>query len=87
MPDGSEVQVIVPDAVGQTASFADRYAAYIGAADDLPADLATNLDHYDHGHLAGARPPLLRPCRTGWNTTGQRRPVLRFLLHRLRFCV
>ena len=39
----------VPDAPAN-GSFADRYAAYIGAADDLPADLAQNLDHYVHGH-------------------------------------
>jgi len=50
LPDGSEVQVIVSDALAKPASFADRYAAYIGAADDLPADLAANLDHYVHGH-------------------------------------
>ena len=48
LPDGAEVQLIVPDPVSQP-SFADRYAAYIGAADDLPADLAANLDHYVHG--------------------------------------
>jgi hypothetical protein len=46
LADGVEVHLTVPDA----ASFADRYAAYIGAADDLPADLAANLDHYVHGH-------------------------------------
>lgn len=45
LPDGLEVQLIVPDA----SSFAERYAAYIGAADDLPSDLAENLDHYVHG--------------------------------------
>ena len=59
LPDGSEVQLTVPDvALAQplprlsevaTASFAERYAAYVGAADDLPADLAENLDHYAHG--------------------------------------
>jgi len=50
LPDGAEVQLIVPDSVVQPTSFADRYAAYIGAADDLPGDLAANLDHYVHGH-------------------------------------
>jgi hypothetical protein len=50
LPDGAEVQLILPDEVAQDSSFADRYAAYIGAADDLPADLAANLDHYVHGH-------------------------------------
>ena len=46
LPDGLEVQLTVPDST----SFAERYAAYIGAADDLPSDLAENLDHYVHGH-------------------------------------
>ena len=45
LPEGLEVQLTVPDA----ASFAERYAAYIGAADDLPSDLAENVDHYVHG--------------------------------------
>jgi hypothetical protein len=45
LPDGTELQLIVPD----SPSFAERYAAYIGVADDLPADLAENLDHYVHG--------------------------------------
>jgi hypothetical protein len=49
LPDGVEVQLIVPDSAAEP-SFAERYAAYIGAADDLPADLAANLDHYVHGH-------------------------------------
>jgi hypothetical protein len=48
LPDGAEVQLTVPDSAVTTA-FADRYARYIGAADDLPADLAANLDHYVHG--------------------------------------
>jgi hypothetical protein len=46
LPEGLEVQLTVPD----SASFAERYAGYIGAADDLPSDLAENLDHYVHGH-------------------------------------
>lgn len=48
LPDGAEVQLTVPDAPAN-GSFADRYAAYIGVATDLPADLAQNLDHYVHG--------------------------------------
>jgi hypothetical protein len=48
LPNGLEVQLIVPDSASPP-SFADRYAAYIGAADDLPSDLAENLDHYVHG--------------------------------------
>jgi hypothetical protein len=49
LPDGAEVRLTIPDSLAP-ASFAERYAAYIGVADDLPADLATNLDHYVHGH-------------------------------------
>ena len=49
LPDGLEVQLIVPDSASSP-SFAERYAAYIGAADDLPSDLAENLDLYVHGH-------------------------------------
>ena len=49
LPDGLEVQLIVPD-MASLPSFAERYAAYIGAADDLPSDLAENLDLYVHGH-------------------------------------
>ena len=49
LPDGAEVRLTIPDSPSQ-ASFAERYAAYIGIADDLPSDLAANLDHYVHGH-------------------------------------
>ncbi len=49
LPDGTEVQLTIPDSLAPP-SFAERYAAYIGAAEDLPADLAANLDHYLHGH-------------------------------------
>lgn len=48
LPDGAEVQLTIPESA-LNGSFADRYAAYIGAADDLPPDLAENLDHYVHG--------------------------------------
>jgi hypothetical protein len=49
VPDGTEIQLTIPDTSAQP-SFAERYASYIGMADDLPADLASNLDHYLHGH-------------------------------------
>jgi hypothetical protein len=49
LPDGAEVRLTIPDEAGQ-ASFAERYAGYIGVVDDLPPDLAANLDHYVHGH-------------------------------------
>ena len=49
LPDGLRVELRVPD--GEAAnSFAERYAQYIEAADDLPSGLAENLDHYIHGH-------------------------------------
>ena len=31
-------------------SLLDALKEFDGMADDLPADLATNLDHYVHGH-------------------------------------
>ena len=49
LPEGLQVVLTVPDAAAAP-SFAERYAAYIGAAEDLPADLAANLDHYVHGN-------------------------------------
>ena len=48
LPEGLQVVLTVPDS-GTEPSFAERYAAYIGAAEDLPADLAANLDQYVHG--------------------------------------
>ena len=49
LSDGAEVLLTIPDSVAQP-SFAERYAAYIGVAADLPPDLASNVDHYVHGH-------------------------------------
>ncbi len=43
LPDGTQVRVEPRTTV------ADRLAAFIGIADDLPADLARNHDHYLHG--------------------------------------
>jgi len=48
LPDGTEVEVSVPDATDTQGTFADRYKKFIGVATDLPADLAANLDHYVH---------------------------------------
>lgn len=48
LPDGTEVQLVVPETTIDP-SFVDGYSTYIGA-DDLPSDLAQNLDHYVHGH-------------------------------------
>ena len=48
LPEGTEVRV---EALASGArNLAERYARLIGIADDLPADLAENLDHYVHGH-------------------------------------
>ncbi len=51
LPEGTEVFLDVPDAPPSAPAklFADRYAKYIGDADDLPTDLSENLDHYVHG--------------------------------------
>jgi hypothetical protein len=48
LPDGTKVQ-IVPAASPAPKSLAERFQNIIGAADDLPADLAENHDHYLHG--------------------------------------
>lgn len=34
----------------EDAPLLDAFKEFDGMADDLPADLATNLDHYVHGH-------------------------------------
>jgi hypothetical protein len=49
LPDGAKVELTVPGEVAPS-SFAERYAAYVGIADDLPSDFAENLDLYVHGH-------------------------------------
>ena len=49
LPEGAQVQLILPEPAAG-GSFAERYAAYLGAAADLPTDLAANVDHYVHGH-------------------------------------
>ena len=48
LPDGTEAQVILPDAPARQ-SLADHLAEFIGAAKGLPADMAENVDHYAHG--------------------------------------
>ena len=47
LPDGTKVTVEPAESLRQ--SFAERYAEFIGVADDLPRDLAINHDHYLHG--------------------------------------
>jgi hypothetical protein len=47
LPEGTEVRIEPISPGGR--NLAERYAGLIGIADDLPADLAKNLDHYVHG--------------------------------------
>ncbi len=52
VPDGTRVEITLPEAKPQVKggkSVAQRYAKLAGLADDMPADLARNLDHYVHG--------------------------------------
>ena len=48
LPDGTEVEMHIQESVAAKGSFADRFKDFMGTADDLPADLAANLDHYLH---------------------------------------
>ena len=48
LPDGTEVRIETEAPAGR--SVAERYATLAGAAEDMPPDLARNLDHYIHGH-------------------------------------
>jgi hypothetical protein len=51
LPEGAELDVSYHASRPITnTTFADRYKQFIGMADDLPTDLAENLDHYLHGH-------------------------------------
>jgi len=48
LPDGTAVRI---EPIGpERRNLTERYAGLIGIADDLPEDLAKNLDHYIHGH-------------------------------------
>jgi hypothetical protein len=48
LPEGTEVRV-EPVSSRSAKSLAQRFADVIGAATDLPDDLAMNHDHYLHG--------------------------------------
>jgi hypothetical protein len=52
LPEGAEVEVhfVSENAPAPRESFAERYKEFMGIVDDLPSDLAANLDHYLHGH-------------------------------------
>ncbi len=47
LPDGTMVHIEAEPPARR--SVADRYAKLAGIANDVPADLARNLDHYIHG--------------------------------------
>lgn len=47
VPNGTEVRVEIVSTQGKT--LAERFANIIGAATDLPSDLAAQHDHYLHG--------------------------------------
>lgn len=52
VPDGTRLEITLPDERAVAAprrTLAERYAKFVGLADDLPADMAKNLDHYLHG--------------------------------------
>ncbi len=52
-PDGVAVlieAIATPDSPPGEKSLADTLLEFSGIADDLPADLARNHDHYLHGH-------------------------------------
>jgi hypothetical protein len=50
LPDGTTVRVDTVEAESSRAGSKARFSEFIGMADDLPSDLAENLDHYLHGH-------------------------------------
>jgi hypothetical protein len=51
LADGTTVRVdtVEAESASRLASNA-KFSEFIGMADDLPSDLAENLDHYLHGH-------------------------------------
>jgi hypothetical protein len=50
VPDGTKVEITLPEEAPHRANVAERYAKLAGLAEDMPEDLARNLDHYVHGH-------------------------------------
>lgn len=57
VPDGTRLEITLPAesnapetaASAPRRTLAERYAKFVGLADDMPTDLARNLDHYIHG--------------------------------------
>jgi hypothetical protein len=51
MPDGAKVELTLPEVEPSPKRVSQRYAKLAGLADDMPTDLARNLDRYFHGHI------------------------------------
>ena len=54
VPDGTRLEITLPaesasPAPSPRSTLAERYAEFVGLADDLPPDMAKNHDHYLHG--------------------------------------
>lgn len=49
IPEGTRVEVIVPEAAEKKRTLRDRLLNLAGTVDDLPSDMARNHDHYIHG--------------------------------------
>ena len=51
LPDGTSVRIETNESadVAPNRTLAERYAKFVGLADDLPEDMAKNHDHYLHG--------------------------------------
>ena len=49
IPDGTRVQVIVPETAAAKPTF-QSLLELAGTVNDLPSDMAQNHDHYLHGH-------------------------------------
>ena len=50
VPDGTKLEINLPEVMATKNSAAKPYLELAGLADDMPSDLARNLDHYIHGH-------------------------------------
>jgi hypothetical protein len=50
-PDGTRVSIapVKSPTDGKDSGLGERLKQFVGVADDLPTDLARNLDHYVHG--------------------------------------
>jgi len=57
-PDGTQVLIEPVKTItgSKVHALGEQLARFAGIADDLPSDLARNLDHYLHGHPKHGRP-------------------------------